>query len=76
MPAYFYSSKNQIRKPIKNNIMMWQNKTRPNKTAGVPHAYIPSEEDPFVFIPDPEATRWMECPVDDRSVSKKRISFA
>ena len=40
--------------------MMWQIKTRPNKTARVPHAHIPSEEDPLVFIPDPEVTRWVE----------------
>ena len=43
---------------------MWQNKTRPNKTARVPYAYIPSEDDPLVLIPDPEVIRWMEDALD------------
>ena len=43
---------------------MWQNKTRPNKTARVPYAYIPSEKDPLVLIPDPEVTRWVEDALD------------
>ena len=43
---------------------MWQNKTRPNKTARVPYAYIASEEDPLVLIPDPEVVRWVEDALD------------
>ena len=39
---------------------MWQNKTRPNKTAKVPYAYTPSEDDPLVLVPDPEMVRWVE----------------
>ena len=39
---------------------MWQNKTLPNKTAKVPYAYTPSEDDPLVLIPDPEMVRWVE----------------
>ena len=43
---------------------MWQNKPRPNKTARLPYAYIPSEKDPLVLIPDPEVTKWVEDALD------------
>ena len=33
-------------------VKMWQNRTQPNKTARVPYAYITSEEDPLVLIPE------------------------
>ena len=54
---------------------MWQNKTRPNKTARVPYAYIPSEEDPLVLIPDPEVTNWVENALDhlDQGHSSRRV---
>ena len=39
---------------------MWQNKTRPNKTAKVPYAYTFSEDDPLVLVPDPKMARWVE----------------
>ena len=42
----------------------WQNKTRPNKTAKVPYAYKPSEDDPLVLIPDLEMVRWVEDAMD------------
>lgn len=44
--------------------MVWQNKTLPNKMARVAYAYIASEEDPLVLIPDPEVTRWVEDALD------------
>ena len=55
---------------------MWQNKTRPNKTARVPYAYIASEEDPLVLIPDPEVTRWVEDTLDhpDEEHSSRRVA--
>ena len=43
---------------------MWQNKTRPNKTARVPYAYIPSEDDPLVLIPDQTKTNLVEQAMD------------
>ena len=43
---------------------MWQNKTRPNKTAKVPYAYTPNEDDPLVLVPDPEMVRWVEDAMD------------
>ena len=55
---------------------MWQNKTRPNKTARVPYAYIASEEDPLVLIPDPEVVRWVEDALDhlDEGHSCRRVA--
>jgi hypothetical protein len=55
---------------------MWQNKTRPNKTARVPYAYIASEEDPLVLIPDPEVVGWVEDALDhlDQGHSSRRVA--
>ena len=55
---------------------MWQNKTRPNKTAKLPYAYIPSEDDPLVLIPDPEVVRWVEDALDhlDQGHSSRRVA--
>ena len=55
---------------------MWQNKTRPNKTAKVPYAYTPSEDDPLVLIPDPEMVRWVEGALDslDQGHSSRRVA--
>ena len=56
--------------------IMWQNKPRPNKTARVPYAYIPSEDDPLVLIPDPEVVRWVEDALDhlDEGHSSRRVA--
>ena len=56
--------------------MIWQNKARPNKTARLPYAYIPSEDDPLVFIPDPEVVRWVEDALDhlDQGHSSRRVA--
>ena len=51
-----------FKRRIINN--MWQKQNRPNKTARVPYAYIASEEDPLVLIPDPEVVRWVEDALD------------
>ena len=55
---------------------MWQNRTRPNKTAKLPYAYIPSEDDPLVLIPDPEVVRWVEDALDhlDQGHSSRRVA--
>ena len=55
---------------------MWQNRTRPNKTAKFPYAYIASEEDPLVLIPDPEVLRWMEDALDhlDEGHGSRRVA--
>ena len=55
---------------------MRQNKTRPNKTARIPYAYIASEEDPLVLIPDPEVTRWVEDALDDLDEGHSRRKVA
>ncbi len=56
--------------------MMWQNKSRPNKTAKVPYAYVPSEADTLVLIPDPEMVRWVEDALDhlDQGHSSRRVA--
>ena len=55
---------------------MWQNKTRLKKTARLPYAYIASEEDPLVLIPDPEVTIWVENALDhlDQGYSSRRVA--
>ena len=55
---------------------MWQNRTRPNKTAKLPYAYIPSKDDPLVLIPDPEVVRWVEDALDhlDQGHSSRRVA--
>ena len=55
---------------------MWQNKTRLNKTAKVPYAYTPSEDDPLVLVPDPEMVRWVEDAMDslDQGHSSCRVA--
>ena len=56
--------------------MDWQNKTRLKKTARLPYAYIASEEDPLVLIPDPEVTSWVENALDhlDQGHSSRRVA--
>ena len=55
---------------------MWQNKTRPNKTAKVQYAYTPSEDDPLVLVPYPEMVRWVEDAMDslDQGHSSRRVA--
>ena len=55
---------------------MWQNKTRLNKTAKVPYAYTPSEDDPLVLVPGPEVVRWVEDAMDslDQGHSSRRVA--
>ena len=55
---------------------MWQNKTRSNKTARVPYAYIAREENPLDLIPNPEVTRWVEDALDhlDEGHSSRRVA--
>ena len=56
---------------------MWQNKTRPNKTARVPYAYITEREDhTLVLIPDPEVVRWVEDALDhlDQGHSSRQMA--
>ena len=55
---------------------MWQNKTRPNKTAKLPCGYAVSKNDPLVLIPDPEIVRWVETALDhlDQGNSTRRVA--
>ena len=55
---------------------MWRNKTRPDKTARVPYAYIASEEDPLVFILNLEVTGWVETAFDhlEEGHSSRRVA--
>ena len=55
---------------------MFYNKFRPNETAKLPYAYIPSEDDPLVIIPDPEVVRWVEDALDhlDQGHSSRRVA--
>ena len=55
---------------------MWQNKPRPNKTARVPYAYIPSEKDPLVLIPDQAKTNLVEQAMDhlDQGHSSRKVA--
>ena len=55
---------NRAKELLQRRPMNWRNNTRPNKTARVPYAYIPSKDDPLVIIPDPEVTRWVEDALD------------
>ena len=56
--------------------MMWQNKTRPNKTAKVAYAYKPSDNDPLVIIPDQERVDWVEKAIDhlDQGHSSRQVA--
>ena len=55
---------------------MWQNKTRPNKTAKVAYAYKPSDNDPLVLIPDQEKVDWVEKAMDhlDQGHSSRQVA--
>ena len=55
---------------------MWQNKTRPKKTARLPYAYIPSEDDPLVLIPDQAKTNLVEQAMDhlDQGHSSRKVA--
>ena len=44
--------------------MAWSNKTRPNATAKIPYAYMASEDDPLVLVPDPEVVPLVEKAMD------------
>ena len=54
----------------------WPDNPRPNKTAKVPYAYTLSENDPLVFVPDPEKVRWLEDAVGslDQSLKNRRVA--
>ena len=43
---------------------IWLNKTRPNKTAKIPYAYVASEDDPLVLIPDHDKAVLVEEALD------------
>ena len=43
---------------------IWLNKTRPNKTAKIPYAYVASEDDPLVLIPDNDKAVLVEEALD------------
>mgnify|MGYP003642216691 FL=1 len=43
---------------------IWLNKNRPNKTAKIPYAYVASEDDPLVLIPDHDKAVLVEEALD------------
>ena len=55
---------------------MWQNKSRPNKTAKIPYAYKADDDDPLVLIPDPIIVRYVEQAMDylDEGHSSRRTA--
>ena len=40
--------------------MSWDQKTRSNATAAIPYAYVASEEDPLILLPNPEVVALVE----------------
>ena len=55
---------------------MWQNKSRPNKTAKIPYAYKADADDPLVLIPDPDIVPLVEQAMDylDEGHSSRRTA--
>ena len=43
---------------------IWLNRTRPNKTAKMPYAYVASDDDPLVLVPDTEKATLVEEALD------------
>ena len=43
---------------------IWLDRTRPNKTAKIPYAYVASEDDPLVLVADPEKATLVEEALD------------
>jgi len=45
-------------------LTIWLNRTRPNKTAKMPYAYVASDDDPLVLVPDTEKATLVEEALD------------
>ena len=58
------------------NRMTWKNKSRPNKTARIAFAYVASEDDPLVLVPDPEMVEWAEKAFDhlEEGYSQRKVA--
>lgn len=54
----------------------WPNRTRPNKTAKPPYAYVASEDDPLILLPDPEKSAFVEQAMDhlEEGNSSRRVA--
>ena len=54
----------------------WPNRTRPNKNAKPPYAYVASEDDPLVLLPDPEKSAFVEQAMDhlEEGNSSRRVA--
>jgi len=58
------------------NRMTWNNKSRPNKTARIAFAYVASDDDPLILVPDPEVVEWVEKAFDhlDEGYSQRKTA--
>ena len=56
--------------------MSWNNKKRPNKHAKIPYAYVASEDDPLVLVPDLEIVALVEEAMDylDNAHSTRKVA--
>ena len=56
--------------------MSWNNKKRPNKHAKIPYAYVASEDDPLVLVPDLEKVAFVEEAMDylDNAHSTRKVA--
>jgi len=54
----------------------WPNRTRPNKTAKAPYAYVVSEDDPLVLVPDQDKADLVEKAMDhlEEGNSSRRVA--
>lgn len=54
----------------------WPNKTRPNKTAKIPHGYKASEEDPLILVPDEAVVPFFEQAMDhlDEGFGSRKVA--
>ena len=54
----------------------WPDRTRPNKTAKIPYAYVASEDDPLVLVPDQEKVDFVEKAMDhlEEGNSSRRVA--
>ena len=56
--------------------MSWSNKSRPNKFAKIPYAYVASEDDPLVLVPDEKIVALVEEAMDylDNAHSTRKVA--
>ena len=54
----------------------WPDRTRPNKTAKIPYAYVASEHDPLVLVPNQEKADFVNQAMDylDEGNSSRKVA--